>query len=124
MIKFIVFGILAAIDAIASVYDVSSTEKGIKRGVGVEGNEVVTTLARTDKPGSLFLYLWNFGFITLIAALGSFVNNPAVTGFSIAVLAVDAAKHVIGGYKWNVLLRGGTLPTETTAWQKFLGLGR
>ena len=116
--------LLIMLDLAATVYDVEMTEKGIKKGVGVEGNEFVDAIDRTNKPGTAFLMFWNMGFIGLVAGALAFSDNPAVLGFGFVMLAVDAIKHVIGGRMWSKLLSGGTIKQDHTIWQKFLGLGQ
>ncbi len=119
----IILFVVALLDVVSTIFDVTLTETGIAKGVGVEGNEVVTTLSGTSKPGRVFLYLWNGLFIVAFVALGLFFNNPAAHGIALVVLAVDSVKHWIGGRMWKTLLKGGTIKQDHTIWQKFLGLG-
>jgi hypothetical protein len=106
-----------ALDTVAMIFDVVQTERGIKKGVGVEANEVIDAVARTDKPSAVFLYIWNYAFIAavFVAALemidrGAGTNLlPIGFGGGLAVLLADAAKHVQGGLKWRYLLAGGKL---------------
>jgi hypothetical protein len=130
----------AVVDAVATVFDVNYTERGLKAGVGIEANEVVDTLARTNKPGALFLYGWNMGFIAamlvacyLMRAYGD-VNIGAIgIGGAFAGLLADAGHHVQGGLSWRYMLKGGKLdwegfplpadgnPVAHSAWAKFVG---
>ena len=127
MIKEYIVGALAVVDIVAMVYDISKTEEGLKKGVGVEGNEVVTYLFGL-KPGTVQLDLWNGAWIAGFAALGLVhfgnINMAyAAVGASVAALAVDTVKHYLGGRLWSALLTGKKLKQDRTAWQKFLGLG-
>lgn len=115
--------VLAVFDLVGTVYDVTLTVRGIRKGVGVEGNPTVKFLSGTDKPGYVFLYTWNLLWVGGATAAALLMQSPAVYGGAVALLAVDGVKHFIGGHKWNVLLHGGTLPKDYTIWQKFLDLG-
>jgi hypothetical protein len=94
---------LVYLDTLAAVLDIVYTEKGIKAGVGVEGNKIVAFFSRTVKPGALFLYLWNFGFIGAVS-MAVLSRNPGVLGMAAGVLIVDAVKHVLGARRWKALL--------------------
>ena len=132
---------VAAADVAGGIYDANETSKGIKAGVAVEGNSIITTLARTDKPSNLFLQVYNFVFVGIVAGLAIFLVHHfpgqnleyAAMGGSQAALAADALKHLQAGLKWRFLLKGGKLdfdgfpiPTDGkevahSAWAKFIG---
>ena len=123
MVLNFVLAAIAAVDIAFTVFDVGYTEKGIAKGVGVEGNEFVTTLDGT-KPSYVFLYIWNFVFIAALGAVGFLLgHNPAVAGAVPAILAADAGKHYLGGRLWKALLEGKQVKKDRTAWEKFLDLG-
>jgi hypothetical protein len=137
----IALAIIAAADAAAGIYDANETSKGIKAGVGVEGNSVITTLARTDKPSNLFLQVYNFAFIGIVAGLALFLTHHfpqqnleyTAIGGSLASLAADGLKHLQAGLKWRFLTSGGKLDFDGfpipadgkqvahSAWAKFIG---
>jgi hypothetical protein len=125
MITFICLGLATSFDTVCARHDINLTDKGIKAGVAVEGNEFITTLARTNKPSKLFLFFYEASWIAAFASLGFFAPHlPAAIGGSLAFLIVDGVKHLIAARKWNILLHGGTIPRDATAWQKFLGFGQ
>ena len=132
---------VVAVDAATSVYDANETSKGIKAGVGVEGNEVITTLARTNKPSNLFLQVYNLAFIALVGGLALFLIHHfpgqnveyVAMGGSLAGLFADAAKHLQAGLQWRYMIGGGKLDFDGfpipadgkevahSAWAKFIG---
>jgi hypothetical protein len=87
-----------------NAYDIYMTEKGIKAGVGVEGNDWIVG----DKPSALALYLRdglvNLPFIALPLVSHVLGNDPLAYG-TLAGLAVIAIKHVMGGRAWVKLLK-------------------
>jgi len=124
-----VFLVVLIANILATVYDVVKTEQGLKKGVGQEGNEIVTNLFGA-KPGSLQLYLWNFvftgAFSTAVILWGfgpTSVLGLLSKGLFFSFIGVDAARHYLGGRLWDHLLTGKPLKKDRTAWEKFLGLG-
>lgn len=137
----IALAIIAGADVVASIYDANETSKGIKAGVGVEANEIITTLARTNKPSNLFLQVYNFAFIGGVAGLALFLIHHfpsqnveyVAMGGSLAGLAADALKHLQAGLKWRFMIGGGKLDFDGfpipadgkqvahSAWAKFIG---
>jgi hypothetical protein len=87
-----------------NAYDIYMTEKGIKAGVGVEGNDWIVG----DKPSALALYLRdglvNLPFIALPLVSHVLGNDPLAYG-TLAGLAVIAIKHAMGGRAWVKLLK-------------------
>lgn len=132
---------VSAVDGVAGIFDANETSKGIKAGVGVEGNEIITTLARTNKPSNLFLQVYNFAFIGIVAGLATFLVHHfpgqnveyAAMGGSLAALFADAAKHLQAGLQWRYMIGGGKLDVDGfpipangvqvahSAWAKFIG---
>lgn len=123
---------VTAADSLTSVMDANETSKGIKAGIGVEGNEIITTLARTQKPSNLFLHAYNFAFVGIVLGLAALGQHLAQAPGTVAVvsvmppvvLAVDAAKHYQGyrQWKWMFANPGKRVEDqEQTSWQKFIG---
>lgn len=132
MVFAIVIAVLVALDLITGWMDARITNKGIKAGIGVEANEVITTLARTNKPSLTTLVLYNVAQMGVFLALGLFLKlhfpgqnlSYVATGGLPAFLAVDAAKHYQGFRQWAWMFRNPTKRIEDqtqTAWQKFVG---
>src|ERR1035437_8370795 len=95
---------VALVDALAgNTYDIYTTEKGLKAGAAVEGNDWLAG----PKPSALALYLRdglvNLPFIALPLVLHVLGNDPLAYG-SLAGLVVIAIKHVMGGRAWAKLL--------------------
>ena len=104
------------------IYDVVMTEKGIRAGVGVEGN---TWLVGT-KPTALKLYLRDSLVLAMTVAPSIFaalIGRPELFyGFLIGPF-VFGVKHIQGGRQWRWALNNPTkkLPEPGSAWQQFLG---
>ncbi len=49
-VMYVVLIVMFASAVIADLYDIRKTRQGIVKGVGVEGNSMITSLAGTDKP--------------------------------------------------------------------------
>jgi hypothetical protein len=132
---------VSALDVAAGIFDANETSKGIQAGVGVEGNEIITTLARTNKPSNLFLQVYNNVFIIGVAGLALFLTQHfpgqnleyVAIGGSLAGLFADAAKHLQAGLQWRYMIGGGKLDFDGfpipadgkevahSAWAKFIG---
>lgn len=128
MLLNIMFVLVLVADILATVYDVVKTEQGLKKGVAGEGNEIVGWLFGAE-PGALWLYLWNFAFIGLLATAAivwgfHYNDNGAIAdGLFFSLIPIDAFKHYMGGRKWRILMAGGKIKEDRTAWEKFLGFG-
>ena len=131
MIWELVIAGLSGLDIVMGWMDARITNKGIKAGIGVEANEIITTLYRTNKPSLTQLVIFNtlqMGvFLGLgIAAVHFGTENVPYIGYGAlpAVLAVDAAKHYQGFREWAWMFRNPGKRIEDipmTAWQKFIG---
>jgi hypothetical protein len=128
----ILIALLTALAVAADIFDVTKTVQGIKLGVGIEANELITTIARTDKPSAAVLYAINLfaiaaytlaGFIGLFVTLPGFVGVGLVAG-SIVILPIAAVKHIQGGREWIWMMKNPMkkLPQPSTIWQKFVGV--
>ena len=99
-----VYAVALAAAVAGNAYDIYTTEKGLKAGVGVEGNDWLVG----PKPSALALYLRdgliNLPFIALPLISHILGNDPVAYG-SLAGLAVIAIKHVMGGRAWTKLLK-------------------
>ena len=100
--------------AASDLYDVTMTEKGIKKGVSVEA----FTWLVGDKPSAVALYLRDWliiAFASIPAAVGLVLHSPIFWG-SLTAYAVLAARHINGGLQWRTLLNGGTLKPAASTW--------
>lgn len=131
MVFEIVMAALVVADLLTGWMDARITDKGIKAGIGVEANEIITTIARTNKPSLKTLVIYNLVQMGVFLGLGFAAihfgteNIPYVGyGMMPAVIAVDAAKHYQGFRQWAWMFRNPTKRIEDmsfTAWQKFIG---
>ena len=108
---------------IADIYDIKQSLKGIQKGVGVEGNSIITTLAGTNKP-TFFQYLW-INLLIPILPLGVpgliSLHNPGLSAFSATALSFGIYSHIHGGLDWQYLINGGDPNKLNPAWwQKIL----
>jgi hypothetical protein len=98
-----IFMTVIAIAVVADIYDIKMTEKGIKKGVAVEGFDWLVG----EKPSSKHLYMRDLGLIVVTAcpALVIFLlgNVPVAFGCLLAPVAV-AIRHIQGGLAWKKLL--------------------
>jgi hypothetical protein len=93
------------------IYDVELTERGIRKGIAVEG----FTWLVGQKPSAEALYFRDSLIICLatapaIAALAT-GHAPLFWG-ALAGPVVMAAKHIQGGLAWRYMLKGGKLDWE------------
>lgn len=107
---------------ITTAFDVLLTNRGIKAGVGVEGNSWIVRLFG-DKPKLFDVALYEAVRCLMIAALLFAWDNPALFGACIGTCIAAGGKHIQGALKWRLLLSGKPLPVKSslTAWEKFLG---
>jgi hypothetical protein len=98
-----VYAVALAAALAGNAYDIYTTEKGLKAGVAVEGNDWLVG----PKPSALALALRDglidSPFIALPLVSHILGNDPLAYG-SLAGLAVIAIKHVMGGRAWAKLL--------------------
>ena len=124
-----------AADLLTGWMDARITNKGIKAGIGIEGNEILTTIAGTKTPSLKALVIYNLAQlaigvgVSLIFAYhfpATSATSPVYLGRVIAPVfaAVDAAKHYQGFRQWAWMFRNPgkrVEDQENTAWQKFIG---
>ena len=122
-------------DLLTGWMDARITNKGIKAGIGIEGNELITTIFRTQKPSLVQLAGYNVAKLALWMGVGLIFayHFPATSATSPVYLgrvlcpifaAVDAAKHYQGFRQWAWMFRNPgkrVEDQENTAWQKFIG---
>ena len=125
-ISYIIFVIIFAAAIVADIYDIRLTVAGIKKGVGVEGNSIITTLAGTDKP-TWFQLLWINMLVPIlpigISGLISAYDNPPASIFFSLMLAFQVYGHWRGGRAWVYLINGGNPNTYLPKWwQKLLDI--
>jgi hypothetical protein len=120
------------------LYDATNTQKGIKAGVGVEGNSWITAFYGV-KP-SLFQCLSIDVPIRIAIAALAFIPTPShphvFLGGAVGGLVVAGVKNMQGGRAWKWMMtnptRGldsdgfpnpvkGTAPVSHSAWAKFVG---
>jgi hypothetical protein len=109
--NFILLAIAVAFAFGCDIYDVIETEKGIKAGVGVEGN---TFLVGTDKPTATALYFRDGLVIMLATTPAIFALALHGVPFFFAALSgpiIAGIKHILGGRAW-VKLIAGAKPTS------------
>jgi hypothetical protein len=126
VLSFLILFIVALLAVIFGVFDAHATIAGIEKGVGVEGNSLITFWAG-NKPKLWQLYLFNnvvIGIPLLVAALfaHSVVLPIAMTGSLLA----NALHHIVGKNEWEWLianpgkfLPGDTLLQKTGIWFLF-----
>ena len=105
--------------AVADLYDVTMTEKGIKKGVSVEA----FTWLVGDKPSAVALYLRDWLIIAIATApqaLALVFHNPALFWGFMTVPASLIARHVNGGLQGRTLLNGGKLNPAPQKWYQKL----
>ena len=79
---------LAGLDAVMGWMDARITNKGIKAGIGVEANEVITTIFRTDKPSLTQLCVYNALQMGVFLGVGLFLHHlPADSGWHMVARA-------------------------------------
>jgi hypothetical protein len=125
-ISYIIFVVIFAAAIVADIYDIRLTVAGIKKGVGVEGNSIITTLAGTDKP-TWFQLLW-INMLVPILPIGipglifSYQNTPGAVFFSIC-MGFQVYSHWRGGAAWAAFI-GGVNPNtyHSKWWQKLLDI--
>lgn len=135
MVWQLITAVFAAADLLTGWMDARITDKGIKAGIGVEGNELIGKVFGTNKPSLKQLVGYNVGKMALwmgIAAIFAY-HFPATSATSPVYLgrvmmpvfaAVDAAKHYQGFRQWAWMFRNPGKRIEDisqTAWQKFIG---
>lgn len=102
---YILFLTLALIIAVAGdVYDVIMTEKGLKAGVAVEGNDFLVD----SKPSALALYLRDsviLAFCLVPTVLSAAFGNMPVAYGSLIAPVVYGIQHILGGLQWRALLK-------------------
>ena len=113
--------VAAIIGVLGDVYDVTMTERGIKAGVAVEGNDWLVG----SKPSAIALYLRDglvFAMCVAPAVVFATVAHNVPLGYgALSAPVVFGVKHLLGGLQWRTLLNGGKLSTAPqSAWQKFL----
>lgn len=108
--QFIVAIIALIADAIFGAMDALITDRGIRKGLGIEGNSWITGLWRTTRPKLWQLFVFNWLQCTVLgsfAIAGGFVADPYTSGIFFFMSAVgwyvDTAKHIIGWHSWKRL---------------------
>ena len=111
---------------LCQTYDLIWTGRGLKAGLAVEGNTLITGIFG-DKPtflqrlavdGTLRVLLFGVGFIPG----GS--DYPAVfTALAIGALTVAGVKNIQGARQWQWLFKnpGKTIPVLESVWQQIVG---
>ena len=135
MVFAIILSVLVVLDLIMGWMDARITNKGIKAGIGVEGNGLLVKLAGTDKPSLTKLVVYNVGKLAVWMSIGlvfayhfpsTTATSPVYLGkvFCPLFAAIDAAKHYQGFRQWAWMFRNPgkrVEDQENTAWQKFIG---
>ncbi len=101
------------------IYDVTLTEKGIKAGVAVEGNDWLVGA----KPSAVALYLRDSletGLATTPCILALIFNSSPFFWAGIVAPVLVGVKHIMGGRQWATLLAGGKVTEPSTWWEKLL----
>lgn len=94
------------LDGIAGFLDAHITDLGIRKGIAVEGNELLTKLSGTVRPKFWQINVYNFGQMLVLSVpgiFGIFYNNNPLIFLSAVMLATDAAGHVKGFFQWRKL---------------------
>lgn len=117
---------LLAIELAAGAFDAFETAKGIKKGSGIESNDIINFLSRTSdgKPATWAIITYNLAKTAILASL-SLGSGPVFVGGSIGGLIASTAGHIQGGIKWRYLNNGGQIDRtkKYTWWQRLLGMG-
>lgn len=94
-----------ALLSVATFFDVTKSNEGIKAGVAVEGNPIVNYFFG-NKPTLKQLWLENgiTGAIVAAVALTGLLFNTGVFAMGIGGMLAYAAHHVKGGLEWRKLL--------------------
>lgn len=109
------------------LYDATTTQKGIKAGVAVEGNPLIVA-AFGNKPS--LLQCLAIDLPIRLALMTAFLFIPAPARYPLAWYAMGTGafmvyglKNVQGARQWNWMLKnpGKPLPQPTSIWQQFLG---
>jgi len=111
-------------DVATGFYDARTTVTGIKKGVGVEGNALITAIFG-DKPSFLSLTIYNLGITAGFVGIEYVANHYliyALMGGAIGALFADAGKHITGAKNWQWLMKGGNPRPKQSVIQKFIGL--
>lgn len=92
-------------------YDAYMSDKGIRRGVAVEGNRMITWIAGTMTPTFWQLYAIDAGVIRVpLLLLALFLPSPgglpeAWRAAGIGGFVSLGVKNILGGRKWARLMR-------------------
>lgn len=120
----LIFLIVAFLIALAClVYDAYMSAKGIKAGIALEGNAVVTSISGTKSPSFWKIFLIEAGVIRVpIFILGAVTNVYLAFLFAISLLTMGL-KNVQSARQWQWMFShpGQKLPEANTVWQKFFG---
>jgi hypothetical protein len=106
-------------------YDATETQKGIKAGVGVEGNSWITCFYGV-KPTLLQCLSIDVPLRTAMAALAfipSSMYPHVMIGPAVAALSVAGVKNIQGARQWKWCLANPTktMPVMNTVWQQIIG---
>ncbi len=91
-------------------YDSYMSDKGIRAGVAVESNPMITFIAGTDKPTFFQLYVIDAGVIRVPLFIFTFLmpgpNAYPHTweAFGIGAFISIGIKNILGGLKWRKLM--------------------
>lgn len=118
-----VIAVAAITDFLTGLFDAEETDKGIKKGVGVEDNALIKTLF-SNKPSLAQLDIYNTSTLILGAAAATVAWHFQVwtlAGGAVGFLLGDAGLHVRGIKNWQYLIAGGNPNPKQSAFQKFVG---
>lgn len=107
------------------LYDATETQKGIKAGVGTEGNSWITVFYGV-KPTLLECLSIDVPIRVGLAAL-AFIPTPAYPhaciGLAVGALVVAGVKNIQGARQWKWCLANPTkkMPVMNTVWQQIVG---
>lgn len=101
------------VSLLGGLADAYFTNKGIKAGVGLEGNPIINKVAGY-KPSALVLYTYNFIQTSVIAIPNVLIvslsqnETTQLVGSAIGFggLLSDGAKHLYEAMKWRRLING------------------
>lgn len=103
----LIFTLALFVDLLAGFLDAHITDLGIRKGISVEGNSMITGLWRTSRPKLWQLITFNLiqaSVLCVFAILSPWNSEPGVfLMLSASALGADAARHFQGAWKWRRL---------------------
>jgi hypothetical protein len=93
---------------LAASYDIVLTNRGIQKGVAVEGNSWIDFIFGTNKPRLFDLILFETVIDLLMsgpAIYGFIGHNPILVCVTLGMFVAWIARHIQGGLAWAKLLK-------------------